>query len=87
MTGLNVIMNEVKDLWPKNHHKDSSLTLRMTGNNIMLTIKDLHKVLAGQRIASIISITLKHKPLEVTKKHKNEKLFKIPVQKQAVHRD
>ena len=59
----------------------------MTGNNIMLTIKDLHKVLAGQRIASIIRKTLKHRPLEVTKKHKNEKLFKIPFKKQAVHRD
>ena len=53
----------MKDLLPKNHHKDSSLTLRMTGNYIMLTIKDLHKVLAGQRIASIIRKTLKHKGL------------------------
>ena len=63
MTGLNVIMNEVKDLWPKNHHKDSSLTLRMTGNHIMLAIKDLHKVLAGQTIASIIKKILKLKDL------------------------
>ena len=63
MTGLNVILNEVKDLWPKNHHKDSSLTLRMTGNHITLTIKDLHKVLAGHAIASIIRKTLKHKGL------------------------
>ena len=59
----------------------------MTGNHIMLTIKDLRKVLAGQGIASIIRKTLKHKPLEVTKRHKNEKLFKIPGKKQAVHRD
>ena len=63
MTGLNVILNEVKDLLPKNHHKDSSLTLRMTGNHIILTIKDLHKVLAGHAIASIIRKTLKHKGL------------------------
>ena len=58
-----VILNEVKDLLPKNHHKDSSLTLRMTGNHIMLTIKNLYKVLAGQRIASKIGKTLKHKGL------------------------
>ena len=63
MTGLNVILNEVKDLLPKNHHKDSSLTLRMRGNHIVLTIKDLHKVLAGHAIASIIRKTLKHKGL------------------------
>ena len=63
MTGLNVILNEVKDLLPKNHHKDSSLTLRMTGNYIILNIKDLRKVLAGQGIASIIRKTLKHKGL------------------------
>ena len=56
-------MNEVKDLWPKNHHKDSSLTFRMTGNHIMLNIKDLRKVLAGQAIASIIRKILKHKGL------------------------
>ena len=35
----------------------------MTGNNIILTIKDLHKVLAGQGIASIIRKILKHKGL------------------------
>ena len=63
MTGLNVILNEVKDLWPKNLHKDSSLTLRMICNYIMLTIKDLRKVLAGQGIASKIRKTLKHKGL------------------------
>ena len=37
--------------------------LRMTGNHIMLTIKYLHKVLAGQGIASIIRKTMKHKGL------------------------
>ena len=63
MTVLNVILNEVKDLWPKNHYKDSSLTLRMTGNHIILNIKDLHKMLAGQGIASIIRKILKHKGL------------------------
>ena len=35
----------------------------MIGNHIMLTIKDLRKVLAGQGIASIIRKTLKHKGL------------------------
>ena len=77
MTGLNVIMNilkchpdEVKDLWPKNHHKDSSLTLRMTGNHIRLNIKDLRKMLAGQGIASIIRKTLKHRGLHPSIKTK-----------------
>ncbi len=63
MTGKNVILNEVKDLWPKNHHKDSSLTLRMIGDHIILNIKDLRKVLADQRIASTIGKTLKYKGL------------------------
>ena len=64
-------MNEVKDLWQKNHHKDSSLTLRMTGNHIMLSIKDLHKMLAGQGIANIIRKLLKHRALyHSIKQHK-----------------
>jgi len=39
MTGWNVILNEVKDLWPKNHQKDPSLTLRMTGKTFRMTGK------------------------------------------------
>ena len=35
----------------------------MTGNYIILTIKDLHKMLAGQVIASIIRKILKYKGL------------------------
>ena len=53
----------------------------------MLTIKDLHKVLAGQGIASKIRKTLKHKGLRPSIKTQNEKLFKILIKKQAVHRD
>ena len=53
----------------------------MTGNNIMLTIKDLHKVLAGQAIASIIRKILKHKGLHPSIKTQNEKLFKILIKK------
>jgi hypothetical protein len=82
-----VILNEVKDLWSKNHHKDSSLTLRMTGDHIILNIKCLRKVLAGQGIASKISKILKHKGLRPSIKTQNEKLFKILIKKQAVHRD
>ena len=53
------MLNEVKHLYVK----DSSLTIRMTGNHIMLTIKDLRKALAGQGIASTIRKTLKYKGL------------------------
>ena len=59
----------------------------MTENHIMLTIKDLRKVLAGQGIASTIRKTLKYKGLHPSIKHRNEKLLEIPFQKQAVHRD
>ena len=53
----------------------------------MLTIKDLHKVLAGQGIASKIRKILKHKGLHPSIKTQNEKLFKILIKKQAVHRN
>ena len=53
----------------------------------MLNIKGLRKVLAGQGIASKIRKILKHKGLHTSIKTQNEKLFEIPIQKQAVHRD
>ena len=58
----------------------------MIGDHITLNIKDLRKVLAGQRIASKIRKILKHKGLHPSIKTQNEKLFKIPGKKQAVHR-
>ena len=50
----------------------------MTEDYIILNIKDLHKVLASQRIASKIRKILKHKGLHPSIKTQNEKLFKIP---------
>ena len=44
-------------------------------------------MLAGQRIASKIRNILKHKGLRPSIKTQNEKLLKIPVQKQAIYRD
>ena len=78
MMKLNVIMSILtchpersEGSFAKESCKDSSLTLRMTGNYIILTIKDLHKVLAGQGIASKIRKLLKHKDLHPL--HKNTK--------------
>ena len=94
MTRLNVIMNILtchpersEGSFAKESSKRFFADAQNDRNHIILNIKDLHKVLAGQRIASKIRNILKHKSLEVTKKHKNEKLFKILIKKQVVHRD
>ena len=59
----------------------------MTGDHIILNIKGLRKALADQGIASKIRKVLKHKGLYPSIKTQNEKLFKILIKKQAVHRD
>jgi len=94
MTGQNVIMNILtchpersEGSFAKESSKRFFADAQNDRNHITLNIKDLHKVLAGQRIASKIRKTLKHKGLRPSIKTQNEKLLKIPVQKQAIYRD
>ena len=70
MTGQNVIMNTLtchpersEGSFAKESSKRFFADAQNDRNHIILNIKELHKVLAGQRIASKIRKILKHKGL------------------------